>query len=573
MTCVSATIFQFFSDNHSLILDETVWTLKLFGASFGIALLIAVPLGVWLGHLHRFRFLAINISNVGRSLPSLAVISIGIAIIGLGFKDVMIALVILAVPVILTNAYIAVDAVDRDLVQAARGMGMTGWQMLRQVELPLAIPLLFAGIRTAGLYVMATTPLAAISGARRRAGRHHLESGELQIRGRRDGCARHHGARVRCGGPVRAAAAVAHAARGAPDLRAGARAAHRQLVTGTDAPNGGLVTGIDQDDQGEGMTIRTWQRSMVALLVVAMAIGLAACGSSKKSSTSSSSGGSASGAQPGKGKPAIKLGDKNFTEQYILGQLYAQALQAKGYSVTLKDNIGSSEITDKALKSGQIDMYPEYTGTIDAELAHTPPASRPKSADEAYTKAKAYEEKSGSTLLDKTPFVDADANAVLKGFAQKNNLKTTSDLKKLKSFSFGAPPENKTRFEGVLGMHQAYGLTNLKFVPLAIGLQYQALDSGKIDVGVVFTTDGQLLGNDKYTILTDDKAIYGFQNVAPVVKKKVLAAEGPDFATTLNAVSAKLTDDAIRRMNQAVSVNKQKPADVAKQFLKANGLA
>lgn len=162
---VSATIFQFFSDNHSLILDETVWTLKLFGASFGIALLIAVPLGVWLGHLHRFRFLAINISNVGRSLPSLAVISIGIAIIGLGFKDVMIALVILAVPVILTNAYIAVDAVDRDLVQAARGMGMTGWQMLRQVELPLAIPLLFAGIRTAGLYVMATTPLAAISGA------------------------------------------------------------------------------------------------------------------------------------------------------------------------------------------------------------------------------------------------------------------------------------------------------------------------------------------------------------------------------------------------------------------------
>jgi len=316
------------------------------------------------------------------------------------------------------------------------------------------------------------------------------------------------------------------------------------------------------------MTNRTWQRGMVALLVVALAIGLAACGSSKKSSSTAST----PGGQPGKGKPAIKLGDKNFTEQYILDQLYAQALKAKGFTVSLHDNIGSSEITDKALKSGQIDMYPDYTGTIVAELAHNPPANRPKSADEAYTKAKAYEEKNGSTLLDKTPFVDADANAVLTSFAQKNGLKTTSDLKKLKSFSFGAPPENKTRFEGVVGMQQVYGLNNLKFVPLAIGLQYQAVDSGKVDVGVVFTTDGQLLGTKKYTILTDDKAIYGFQNVAPVVKKSVLSKEGPAFAQTLDAVSAKLTTPAIQRMNQAVSVNKQKPADVAKAFLKANGL-
>ena len=160
-----ATVFDFLSKNASLLGDQTVWTLKLFAASFAIALVIAVPLGVWLGHLHKGRFLAINISNVGRSLPSLAVISIGIAIIGLGFTDVMLALVVLAVPVILTNAYIAVDSVDRDLVQAARGMGMTGWQVLVQVELPLAIPLLFAGIRTAALYVMATTPLAAVSGA------------------------------------------------------------------------------------------------------------------------------------------------------------------------------------------------------------------------------------------------------------------------------------------------------------------------------------------------------------------------------------------------------------------------
>ena len=162
---ITATIFSFFGDNTSLLLDECVWTLKMFAAAFGLAVLIAVPLGVWLGHIHRGRFLAINISNVGRALPSLAVIAIGLTIFGLGFLNVMIALVILAVPVILTNAYVAIDGVDSDLTEAARGMGMTGLQTLWRVELPVGLPLLFAGMRTAALYVVATTPLAALAGA------------------------------------------------------------------------------------------------------------------------------------------------------------------------------------------------------------------------------------------------------------------------------------------------------------------------------------------------------------------------------------------------------------------------
>jgi osmoprotectant transport system permease protein len=161
----SATIFSFFGDNTSLLLDECLWTLKMFAAAFGIAVVIAVPLGVWLGHIHRGSFLAINISNMGRALPSLAVIAIGLTIFGLGFLNVMIALVVLAVPVILTNAYVAVNGVDRDLTEAARGMGMTGLEILFRVELPLALPLLFAGLRTAALYVIATTPLAALAGA------------------------------------------------------------------------------------------------------------------------------------------------------------------------------------------------------------------------------------------------------------------------------------------------------------------------------------------------------------------------------------------------------------------------
>ena len=162
---VSASILTFLSDNSSLLWSETVWTLKLFAVAFAIAVVIAVPLGVWLGHIHRGGFLAINVGNVGRALPSLAVIAIGVTIFGIGFSNVAVALVVLAVPVILTNAYVAVDGVDRELTEASRGMGMTGLQTLFRVELPVALPLLFAGLRTAALYVMATTPLAAVTGA------------------------------------------------------------------------------------------------------------------------------------------------------------------------------------------------------------------------------------------------------------------------------------------------------------------------------------------------------------------------------------------------------------------------
>jgi osmoprotectant transport system permease protein len=165
VTVVTASIFTFLGDHGSELWSETVWTVKLFAAAFAIAVVIAIPLGVWLGHIHKGGFLAINVGNVGRALPSLAVIAVLITVLNIGFLTVMLALVVLAVPVMLTNAYVSVDGVDRELTEAARGMGMTGFQTLMRVELPVALPLLFAGMRTAALYVMATTPLAAVTGA------------------------------------------------------------------------------------------------------------------------------------------------------------------------------------------------------------------------------------------------------------------------------------------------------------------------------------------------------------------------------------------------------------------------
>jgi osmoprotectant transport system substrate-binding protein len=266
--------------------------------------------------------------------------------------------------------------------------------------------------------------------------------------------------------------------------------------------------------------------------------------------------------------PTVTIGTKNFTEQYVLGQLYKQALESKGYKVVYKEDIGNSELIDTALQSGKIDFYPEYTGVIVADLAKKP---APKTAVAAYAAAKKFEEGRGNTILAKTPFFDSDSFGMLTSTAKKLGVKTIADMKKVKSFSFGGFPECRTRMTCLLGLKTTYGLTQAKFVPLASISVYTALDQGKITSGDVFSTDPQLAGN-KYTVLTDTKHVFGFQNVVPVISKKLAKDGGAKFAATVNAVSAKLSQRAMIAMNKAVAIDKKSPAAVAGAFLAANKL-
>jgi osmoprotectant transport system substrate-binding protein len=263
------------------------------------------------------------------------------------------------------------------------------------------------------------------------------------------------------------------------------------------------------------------------------------------------------------------IGTKNFTEQYILGELYRQALEAKGFKVDLKSDIGSSEIVDRALLAGSLDMYPEYTGVMLSELAGR--HREPRSAASAYAQAKAFQEKRGFTLLAMTPFSDSNAVAATHDFARQNGLRSIGDLSKVPGGAeIGAPPEFRTRFEGLVGLHDVYGVANAKVVPFKIGEQYAALDRGKVGVAAVFTTDGQLV-RGRYTLLSDPRRLFAFQNVAPVVKRD-LVTKYPEIADVVNAVSAKLTTDAMRKMNAAAVDQGRDPADVARDFLEEQGL-
>ena len=259
----------------------------------------------------------------------------------------------------------------------------------------------------------------------------------------------------------------------------------------------------------------------------------------------------------------ISLGTKDFTEEFVLGQLYKQALEHKGISVDYHENIGSTEVIQTALRSGEIVQTAYHVKKL------------PKTAHAWWVLAKSLLAKDGYALTNATPFYDVDAIAVRKADAKKYHLKTLWDLKRLqnssqrpKNFSIGARPEFKNREEGYLGMKKVYGLKKLKYVSLALGLTYKALDQKKVFCVNVFSTDAQL-ASGKYVVLKDPKLIFGVQNVAVIVKQSV--ATQP-VVSTLNAVSAKLTLKAILAMNKATQLNKQNPADVAKKFLAANGL-
>ncbi len=269
------------------------------------------------------------------------------------------------------------------------------------------------------------------------------------------------------------------------------------------------------------------------------------------------------------GVPII-IGSKNFAEEFILGELYTQALQAKGFNVTYKENIGSTELMTTALKSGKIDMYPEYTGVIVQDVfGHT---NSPATASATYKLAKQLEAGKGYTLLNATPFYDTDVLAVTNATAAKYHLKTISDLSKVGPFKLGGFPECQTRNTCFIGYTKQYGLKNATFASVGSVSPYAALDAGTVLAADVFSTDPPLLKPSKYTVLTDPKHVTGFQNVAPIVKTSILKQEGPTFSQTVNAVSSKLSLAAIIAMNKAVEVDKQSPATVAKAFLKANGL-
>jgi osmoprotectant transport system substrate-binding protein len=274
---------------------------------------------------------------------------------------------------------------------------------------------------------------------------------------------------------------------------------------------------------------------------------------------------------PGQGKPTVTIGDKNYTEQFVLGQLYYQALQAQGFAVQINQNIGPLQVTMQALAKGDLGMYPEYLDTWNSQVARNPGVF--KTRHSAYAAAQGYALSHGLELLTPTPFSDTNAIGVTYAFAERNHLHTIGDLRKVDStLTIGGPIQFQQEPTGLPAMESGYGLIPGAFKPLEIGYpEYKALDQNLVQAADVNTTDAELTTGN-YKLLADPLHVFGVGNVVPVVSLHVLEEEGPAFAETVNRVTALLTLEAIRQLNAAVDLAGVDPASAARRFLVTHGL-
>jgi osmoprotectant transport system substrate-binding protein len=308
----------------------------------------------------------------------------------------------------------------------------------------------------------------------------------------------------------------------------------------------------------------TFTAAAVALLVAGCG---GTTGPATTSPTTTSTQSTTTGPLPGKGRPPLTLGDKNTPEQFVLGELYEQALAAKGFSVSLNRNIGPTGVTIRALRQGSLDIYPEYIDVWNGDIAHD--GRTFKSMRAAYDSGQRFARSQGMELLRPTAFGDTPALAVTEYYASSHRLTQVADLGPFSSsLTVGGPPQFKTT--GLAALERAYNLPAPTYKVLPVGGQYQALAQNTVQAAEVNTTDGDL-STGNYRVLRDPSHVLGWGNVVPVVTQKVLQAEGPAFATTIDAVSALLTQSVMRELNEQVEQHVD-PATVATEFLETHGL-
>ena len=305
-------------------------------------------------------------------------------------------------------------------------------------------------------------------------------------------------------------------------------------------------------------------RAIPALLVALGLTLVAACGNV----------GDSGGSEGGGGGPTVTVGSKNFTEQYILGELYAQALEANGFNVETKLDLGSAAIADKALQNGQIDLYPEYTGTSLVEIFKE--SEQPKTPEATYQKAKQlYTERDpADTMLTPAPFNNTYGIFVRKEVAEQKNLKTLADLAEASpQLSFVSFSEFQNRDDGYPNMQKnypAFDFGEIQNVNSIGGPIYQGVLQGEGEAGVGFTTDGQL-ASDELVVMEDPKSIWPFYYPAPVVRSDVLE-KNPKIKGVLNEVSASLNAETMRKLNSQVDIEQEDPDEVAAEYLQEKGL-
>jgi glycine betaine/choline ABC-type transport system substrate-binding protein len=311
--------------------------------------------------------------------------------------------------------------------------------------------------------------------------------------------------------------------------------------------------------------------ALIAALVLAFAV--TACGDDDDESDSGGeSSDTAIVSNPDNEGVQLTIGSKNFDEQFILGEIYAQALEAAGYDVKTDLNLGSEQIALKALEEGEVSGYPEYTSTALTSFFHFAPEDVPGDAQQAYEDAQDEFEKQGLVAFSPTPFSSANAVGTLTSTAEDLGIESISDLEgQSEDLTLAGSPECRERIDCLKGLEDNYGLSFKKFTPVDIELRYEVLDKDNADLSILFTTDGQLAESNDYTILEDDQGLLPAGNVLFVTTQDAVDEAGPDYQETVEKVQESLTLEVMQELNARVSLDREKPEDVAADYLKEAG--
>jgi osmoprotectant transport system permease protein len=503
-------VLQFLSTHRAEFLGLVGQHLLLVGISTAVAVLAGVPAGVFAARRPRLGAPLVWIANAAQTIPSLAMFGFLLPmplIGGLGGRVAVTVLILYALLPIVRTTIAGITSVDAALVEAGTALGMTPGQLLRQVQLPLALPSIVAGIRVAAVIGVGTATIAAAVGAG--------GLGEYIFRG------------LSMVDPTVILAGAIPAALLALTLDGSLTVAERAVRSALAGERVGIVAG-----------------ALALILVLAVAAAAAIAGRSSN---------------------AIRIGSKNFTEQIVLGEIVAQTIEARtGRAVERRLNLGGTFICDRAIRAGDIDIYVEYTGTAHSAIFHESPDTDPGRVFE--TVRRRYAD-AGLALLDPLGFENTFAILVRGVDARALRLRTIEDAVSVAPrWQAGFGYEFLQRADGYPGLAKIYGLT-FAAPPRAMDLSliYRAVADRQVDVIAGDATSGLIAAYD-LVMLEDNKRYFPPYDAAIVARSAMLNAH-PDVQEALRSLSRRIPIDAMRKMNHAVDAERREPADVAREFL------
>lgn len=494
--------FEVFQDRKGELAGALIEHIQISLIALVFAVLLSIPLGIYLTNNRRIAESVIGASAVLQTIPSLALLGLLIPLLGIGKVPAIIALVAYALLPILRNTYTGIKEVDASLIEAATAMGMTTWKRLVKVELPLAMPVIMAGIRTSMVLIVGTATLAALIGAG--------GLGDLILLG---------------------------IDRNNPSL----------IVMGA-IPAALLALAFDfLLKKFEGLSFKRAAAALIIFFVVALLVIVLPFLS-------------------GRSNKQLVLGAKLGAEPEILINMYKLLIEEEtDLTVELKPGLGKTSFVFNALKSGSIDMYPEFTGTALAEFLKEEAVSNDRK--EVYEQARdGLDEQFAMTLLPPMSYNNTYTLAISKQFEEQTGVKTISDLASVESnVKAGFTLEFNDREDGYKGIQKLYGLEFPSVKTMEPKLRYQAIETGDINLMDAYSTDSELKEYEM-TVLEDDQELFPPYQGAPLLLKKTLE-KYPELEDVLNMLSGKVTDDEMRDMNFRVNSDGENPEDVAREFL------